>query len=45
MMAYVLVLLLALLIFLSISDVVPVLERAATKWERAKDLSKKHAAR
>jgi hypothetical protein len=45
MMAYVLIVLLAVLIFLSISDVVPVVGRAAGEWERAKDLSKKNAAR
>ena len=45
MMAYVLIFLLAVLIFLSISDVVPAVERASVEWERTKDLSKKHAAR
>jgi hypothetical protein len=45
MMAYVLIALLGVLIFLSVSDVVPVVERAIAEWEGTKSLSKKHAAR
>jgi hypothetical protein len=45
MIAYVLIALLAVLIFLCISDVVQVVTRAAAEWERVRDLSKKHPAR
>jgi hypothetical protein len=45
MIAYVLIALLAVLIFLCISDVVQVVARATAEWERLRDLSKKHPAR
>ena len=45
MMAYVLIVLLAVLIFLCIPDVVEVITQATAEWQRAKDLSKKHLAR
>ena len=44
MIAYVLIALLAVLIFLCISDVVQVVTRATAEWERVKDLSKKNPA-
>ena len=44
-MAYVLIAILAVLIFLSVSDIVTALERAAAELERAKGLSKKQPAR
>lgn len=45
MIAYLLIALLAVLIFLCISDVVEVITEAAGEWVRARDLSKKHLAR
>ena len=39
-MAYVLIVLLAVLIFLCISDVVQVITQATVEWERSRDLSK-----
>jgi hypothetical protein len=44
-MAYVLIAILAVLIFLSVSDIVPALEQAAAELERARGLSRKHPAR
>lgn len=44
MIAYLLIVLLAVLIFLCISDVVQVITQATAEWERARDLSKKHLA-
>ncbi len=45
MNAYLVITLLALLIFLCISDVVEVVTRAAAEWERAKDFSKRNLVR
>jgi len=45
MITYVLIAVLAVLIFLSIPDVVEVIGQATYEWERAKDLSKKNPAR
>jgi len=45
MITYVLIAVLAVLIFLSIPDVVQVIGQATYEWERAKDLSKKNPAR
>ena len=44
-MAYVLIALLAILIFLSVSDFVEAVTEGTAEWERARDLSKKHPAR
>ena len=45
-MAYFLITLLSVLIFLCFSDVVEVITEAAGQWERARNLSKRqHAAR
>lgn len=45
MITYVLIAVLAVLIFLCIPDVVQVVGEAASQWERANDLSRKHHAR
>ena len=45
MNAYLAIALLAVLIFLCISDVVEVITQATGEWERARDLSKKHATK
>jgi hypothetical protein len=45
MMTYVLIAVLAVLIFLCVPDVVQVVGQAASEWKRANDLSKKHPAR
>lgn len=45
MITYGLIAVLAVLIFLSMPDVVQVIGQAASEWERPKDLSKKHPAR
>jgi hypothetical protein len=45
-MAYFLIALLSVLIFLCFSEIVEVITEAAGQWERARDLSKRqHAAR
>lgn len=44
-MAYLLIAILAVLIFLAISDIVPALEQAAAELERARDLSRKRLVR
>lgn len=44
-MAYLLIALLGVLIFLCFSDVVEAVIRATAEWERARVLSKKHPAR
>lgn len=45
MMTYIVIAVLAVLIFLCIPDVVQVVGQAADEWERANDVSKKHPAR
>jgi hypothetical protein len=45
MMAYVLIALLSILIFLCFSDVVEVITEATGQWERARNVGKRHAAR
>ena len=45
MMAYVVIILLAVLIFLCISDVVEAITDATAEWERARHFSKKHLVR
>ena len=45
MMAYVVIAMLSILIFLCFSDVVDVIAEATGQWERARNLSKKHATR
>jgi len=45
MITYVLIVVLAVLIFLCVPDVVQVVVQAVSEWERANDLSKKHPAR
>ena len=46
MMAYLVIAMLSILIFLCFSDVVEVITEATGQWERARNLSKKqHAAR
>jgi hypothetical protein len=45
MTAYLAITLLAVLIFLCISDVVDVITRATSEFEKARDLSRKHATR
>jgi len=43
--AYVLIALLAVLIFLSLSDFVETVTERTAEWERARNLSRKHTAR
>lgn len=45
MMAYFLIALLSVLIFLCFSDVVEAISEATGQWGRARNLSKKHATR
>jgi hypothetical protein len=45
MIAYFLIALLTVLIFLCISDVVQVVAQAIAEWRRARDLSRKQLAR
>jgi hypothetical protein len=45
MITYVLIAVLAVLIFLCFPDVVQVVGQAASEWDKARDLSKKHLAR
>ena len=45
MMAYFLIALFSVLIFLCFSDVVEVITEATGEWGRARNLSKKHATR
>jgi hypothetical protein len=45
MMAYILIALLGVLIFLCISDFVQVITQATAEWERARVSSKKHQVR
>lgn len=45
MMAYVLIVLLAALIFLCVSDVVEAITEATARWERARHSSKRDLAR
>jgi hypothetical protein len=45
MTTYLAIVLLAVLIFLCVSDVVEVITDATGEWERARDLSRKHATR
>jgi hypothetical protein len=45
MTTYLAIVLLAVMIFLCISDVVEVITQATADWQRARDLSRKHATR
>lgn len=45
MTTYLAIVLLAVMIFLCIPDVVEAIARATGEWERARDLSRKHATR